>query len=112
MSARRYFRLDMRLLGGGRYGRGTTKVTRTGESSQRCARRTFVIAQLCHKGGHVGKPLDVAQLRDEGDLHDVAVKIPGHIEEVRLDGPAFVVEGRTTADAEHPAEQATRGGHL
>src|SRR6476620_11085628 len=104
MSARRYFRLDMRLLGGGRYGRGTTKVTRTGESRQRGARRALVVGQLCHEGRHVRKLLDCAQLREKVDLHDVTVKIRRHVEEVRLDGPAIVVEGRTATDAEHATE--------
>ena len=89
MSARRYFRLDMRLRGGGRYVRGTIKVTRPGEVPSTRAARRARRGELCDERLRIrGTARCRAGVRRTPTSHDVTVEIAGRIEQVRLDACA------------------------
>src|SRR2546430_746172 len=100
MVARRHFRLDMPLREGGRYGRGTIKVTRPAKGRQRAARALFVVGELFHESLRTIESLDLTQTRDEGDLDELVVEVAVGIEQVGFDGATFVAEGGTPAKVE------------
>src|SRR4051812_36060033 len=90
MVIRRPFRLNMRLLDGGRNsgGRGTSKVTRAGEGRQRASSGPLILGELRHQRVGAGKAHRRAEPLDDGDVHQVPVEVPVGVEEVRLDGAA------------------------
>src|SRR4051812_46753752 len=108
MSPRRYFRLDMRLREGGRYGRGTIKVTRSAKGRQRESCGPFVGGELRHEGGGSIEAHGVPQPGGESDPDELAVEVAVGIEQVRLDGATVVAEGRAPAEIEHPAKAPAR----
>src|SRR5476649_2304869 len=111
MSARRYFRLDMRLRGGGRDLHRTCKVTRLDKVSQRESRCSLVGGELRPQRVRSGKADRIAQTSDEADLELVAVEVGIDVEEVRLDGAAELSKGRPAAKVEHPPEPSVRRVH-
>src|SRR5215207_2401233 len=112
INAKRHFRLDMRLRGGGRYVRGTIKVIRLGESRQRATGRLGVPAQLGDQRIRVGKAHRVAQACDERHVYPVAIEVALRVEQVRLEGAPLVAEGRSAAEIHHTIESPPRSNDL
>src|SRR5215208_984163 len=94
INARRHYRLDMRLRGGGRNVHGTIKVMRRAEGRQRATGGVGVAAQLGDQCFRIRKAHRVAQACDERHIYPVTVEIALCVEEVRLERAPLVAEGR------------------